>query len=80
MGYRGVKTKVSHYLTLALSISGLVISLLGGITFVFGIDKTNAIQEAQINNIAQRLERIEIKLDQRGGLCVSLLSELLSVA
>lgn len=66
---------VSHYLALCVSLISLVMALVSGVMFLGSLDKTNAVQEAQISNLTKSFERLENKVDQsldkKGCACVS---------
>lgn len=58
------KTIFSHYLSNIVSCISLITCLISMIFYVANMDKTNAIQETQIEGINKRLDRLESKIDQ----------------
>ncbi len=51
-------------IALGVALLSMVLAIVSGITFIANIDKTNAIQEAQISSINNRLDKIDSKIDK----------------
>jgi hypothetical protein len=59
------ESKVSDYISIAIATFSMVGMIITGVMFFAGIDKTNAMQEMQIDSINKRLERIENQLNSQ---------------